>query len=226
MRSGHTLFPRIRLLVPVLVVVCCVASYLIITSQSQPTSERAPSAEKTDLRITKPSEPSIRAGGRDWRLIFEDADDTDSVLQQKVAMNLQQAFGRYKESEVSIKRGRRSAPFADELRQRVKVTHPPPAVRGGPRAPRVDGRLRRASASFGDRRTASPGRGCSLRRSATRVKSRRNNQNDRTKPKGNLFPTSGANVDGDRPIHCRERLGGLLRYYFREAGWVFLTLRA
>ena len=37
--------------------------------------------------------------------------------------------------------------------------------------------------------------------------------------KGNviLFPSSEANhVDG--PIHCRERLGGLLKYYHREAG--------
>ena len=38
--------------------------------------------------------------------------------------------------------------------------------------------------------------------------------------KGNaiLFPTPGSNGAGYAPIQCRERLGGFLKYYYREAG--------
>ncbi len=38
--------------------------------------------------------------------------------------------------------------------------------------------------------------------------------------KGNviLFPASSPSGSGDAPIQCRERLGGLLKYYYREAG--------
>ncbi len=38
--------------------------------------------------------------------------------------------------------------------------------------------------------------------------------------KGNviLFPLTTSEVARDGPIRCRERLGGLLRYYHREAG--------
>ena len=37
--------------------------------------------------------------------------------------------------------------------------------------------------------------------------------------KGNvlLFPASSQNSEGKGAIHCRERLGGLLKYYVREA---------
>ncbi len=37
--------------------------------------------------------------------------------------------------------------------------------------------------------------------------------------KGNvlLFPTVRQDVEGQGPIQCRERLGGLLKYYKREA---------
>lgn len=37
--------------------------------------------------------------------------------------------------------------------------------------------------------------------------------------KGNLllFPTSDLDADRDGPFQCRERLGGLLKYYHREA---------
>ena len=33
-----------------------------------------------------------------------------------------------------------------------------------------------------------------------------------------LFPSSHENCARDAPIHCRERLGGLLKYYHRDAG--------
>ncbi len=38
--------------------------------------------------------------------------------------------------------------------------------------------------------------------------------------KGNviLFPEKSANAARDGPVQCRERLGGLLRFYYREAG--------
>jgi hypothetical protein len=37
--------------------------------------------------------------------------------------------------------------------------------------------------------------------------------------KGNviLFPSAQADANRDSPIECRERLGGLLRYYHRQA---------
>ena len=33
-----------------------------------------------------------------------------------------------------------------------------------------------------------------------------------------LFPSPAENCARDAPIHCRERLGGLLKYYYPEAG--------
>jgi hypothetical protein len=32
-----------------------------------------------------------------------------------------------------------------------------------------------------------------------------------------LLPTATSNQSRDHPIQCRERLGGLLKYYYREA---------
>jgi len=32
------------------------------------------------------------------------------------------------------------------------------------------------------------------------------------------FPSPDENCARDAPIHCRERLGGLLKYYYPEAG--------
>ena len=37
------------------------------------------------------------------------------------------------------------------------------------------------------------------------------------KGNGILFPTSQAQPGSDAPIECRERLGGLLKYYHRQA---------
>ena len=58
----------------------------------------------------------------------------------------------------------------------------------------------------------------SLRRAAAEFQAHYHEERDH-QGKGNaiLFPSGGAGSDTE-PIRCRERLGGLLKYYHREAG--------